>query len=178
MKVASRMGMKISVGFAAPICARYTMMLTGMIVRPEVLITRNIIMEFVAVSFFSFKSCKRSIALSPNGVAALSSPNIFAEMFIKIFPTTGCPFGISGNNLQNTGLNQRAKTSTTPPFSPIFITPSHKESTPVNPNEISKAVREVSKVELIMAGNTSVSPINKSFTTAMAKAIRKKAIQM
>jgi hypothetical protein len=154
------------------------MTLTGIIVNPDVLMTRNIIMEFVAVSFFSFKSCKRSIALSPSGVAALSSPNILAEMFIKMFPTTGCPFGTSGKSLQNTGLNQRARTSTTPPFSPIFMTPSHKESTPVNPNEISNAVLEVSKVELMIAGNTSMSPINNNFTKAMAKAMRKKEIQM
>ena len=176
--VANKMGTKISVGLAAPICARYTMMLTGIIVSPEVLMTRNIIMLFVAVSFFSFRSCRRSMAFSPKGVAALSSPNIFAEMFIKMFPTTGCPLGTSGNNLQNTGLNHLANTSTTPPFSPIFITPSHRESTPVNPKEISNAVFEVSNVELMIAGNTSVSPMNTSFTTAMAKAMRKKAIQM
>ena len=55
-KVAISMGMNMSVGCAAPICARYTMMLTGMMVRPEVLSTRNIIMGFDAVSLRGLSS--------------------------------------------------------------------------------------------------------------------------
>ena len=43
---------------------------------------------------------------------------------------------------------------------------------------MSKAVFAVSKVEFIMAGNTVVSPMKTSFTKAMAKAMRKNAIQM
>ena len=58
------------------------------------------------------------------------------------------------------------------------MTPSHRASTPVNPNEISKAVFDDENVESIIAGNTVVSPITTSFTNAMTKAIRKKAIQM
>ena len=54
--VARRMGTKMSVGCAAPICARYTMMLTGIRVSPDVLSTRNIIIGLVAVSFFGFSS--------------------------------------------------------------------------------------------------------------------------
>ncbi len=34
----------------------------------------------------------------PIGVAALSSPNIFATMFIIIDPVAGWPFGSSGNS--------------------------------------------------------------------------------
>ena len=56
--------------------------------------------------------------------------------------------------------------------------PSHSESTPVSPSDISNAVFDVSNVEFIMAGNTSVSPINTSRTVAMTNAMRKKAIQM
>ena len=56
--------------------------------------------------------------------------------------------------------------------------PSQRESTPVSPNEISKAVFAESKVELTIAGNTVVSPQKRSLATAMTKAIRKKAIQM
>ena len=54
--VVRSVGMKMSVGSAAPICARYTMMLTGMRISPEVLMTRNIIIGLVAVSFFGFSS--------------------------------------------------------------------------------------------------------------------------
>ena len=66
----------------------------------------------------------------------------------------------------------------TPPFSPIFMMPSHKESTPVKPREISKAVFEELKVELMISENTSASPRNTRRKVAMTKAIRKKAIQM
>lgn len=172
------MGIKISVGCAAPICALYTIMLTGISVKPEVFSTKNIIMEFDAVSFLVFNSCKPSIAFSPKGVAALSKPNIFAAIFIKILPYTGCPLGNSGNRRLKTGLSTRAMALTTPPFSPIFITPSQSDNTPVKPNEISKAVLDETKVESIMAGKTATSPINTSFTNAMTKAIAKKAIQM
>ena len=172
--VASRMGMKTSVGCAAPACARYTMMLTGMMVRPDVLMTRNIIIGLVAVSFFGLSCCRPSMAFRPRGVAALSSPSMLAAMFMKMLPTTGWPLGTSGKSFVKTGLSQRASTSTTPPRSPIFITPSHNESTPVRPREISKAVRAVSNVEFIMAGKTSTSPKNSSFTAAMANATRKK----
>ena len=85
---------------------------------------------------------------------------------------------MSGNRRENTGESMRASTFTTPPFSPIFIMPSHSESTPVSPSEISNAVREVSNVEFIIAGNTSVSPMNTSRTRAMQKAMRKNAIQI
>ena len=105
MVVANSMGMKMSVGCAAPICARYTSMLTGMSVRPEVLSTRNIIMGLEAVAFsFSASSrerpcsailfsvcsllcsCMDSMAFSPNGVAALSSPSMLALMFMNMWP--------------------------------------------------------------------------------------------
>ena len=85
---------------------------------------------------------------------------------------------MSGKSRVNTGLSHRAMAFTTPPFSPIFITPSHSDSTPVRPSEISKAVLDVSNVELMMAGNTSVSPRKMSFTKAMTKAMPKNAIQM
>ena len=52
--VASRMGIKISVGWAAPIWARYTMIEMGISVRPEVFSTRNMIIGFVAVTLISF----------------------------------------------------------------------------------------------------------------------------
>ena len=177
-KVAKSMGTNTSVGCAAPIWARYTKTLIGTSVNPEVLSTRNMIMGFVAVSFSLLSSCNCSIALSPIGVAALSSPNILAAKFIKIVPVTGCPLGISGKIFENTGANHLATTLTTPPFSPMRIMPSHKESTPVRPSDTSKAVLADEKVEFMIAGNTSVSPKKTRRTNATAKATRKKAIQI
>ena len=54
--VARRMGMKMSLGLAAPNCARYIMMLIGMMVSPEVLSTRNMIIASLAVSFLVLSS--------------------------------------------------------------------------------------------------------------------------
>ena len=115
------------------------------------------------------------MARSPSGVAALSRPSVLAAMFMKMLPVAGWPLGMSGKSLTNTGLSSRDRASTTPPFSPIFIMPSHSESTPVRPSEISNAVFDDENVESIMAGNTSVSPMNTSLTTPMANAIRKKS---
>ena len=136
------------------------------------------IIGFVAVSFFVFSCCSCSIAFSPSGVAALSSPSMFAAIFMNMEPVTGCPFGMSGKSLQKTGDSSLAKAFTMPPFSPIFIMPSHRDSTPVSPREISKAVFDDSKVEFIIAGKTSKSPIITSLTNAMIKAMTKKAIQI
>ena len=153
-------------------------MLTGISVSPEVFSTRNMIIGFDAVSFFVFSSCICSIAFRPNGVAALSSPSMLAAMFMKIEPVTGCPFGMSGNNLVNTGDSRRANTLTTPPFSPIFITPSQSDNTPVSPKEISNAVFDEENVESIIAGNTSKSPKNTNLIAAMTNATKKKATQI
>ena len=87
--VVSRVGIKMSVGCAAPICERYIIMLTGININPEVLITKNIIIGLLAVSFFGFNSCNSFIAFNPMGVAALSRPNILADIFIKIEPIAG-----------------------------------------------------------------------------------------
>ena len=168
-----------------------------MSVSPLVFSTKNIIMGFEAVALssatrasLSCSRCRRSsicwfftsficsMARSPSGVAALSSPSMLAAMFMKMLPVTGCPLGISGNSRTNTGESKRESTSITPPRSPIFMMPNQSESTPVSPSEISKAVFDVSKVEFIMAGNTSVSPNTTSLKSAITNAIRKKAIQM
>ena len=172
------MGMKISVGWAAPIWARYTIIEIGISVSPLVFSTRNIIIGLVAVSFLGFSSCNCSIAFSPRGVAALSSPSMLAAIFMKIEPVTGCPLGMSGNSFTKTGLSTLANTFTMPPFSPIFMMPSQSDNTPVRPNEISKAVFDDENVESIIAGNTSKSPRNTSFTSAITKAMMKNAIQI
>ena len=153
-------------------------MLTGINVSPDVFKTRNIIIGFEAVSFLGFNVCNRSIAFKPNGVAALSSPNILAAMFIKIAPVAGSPFGISGNSLLKTGESTLANALIKPLCSPIFITPSHNESTPVSPRLISKAVFDVSNVAFIIAGNTDTSPSKMSFASPITKAMTKKAIQI
>ena len=118
------------------------------------------------------------MALRPRGVAALSNPSMLAEIFMKMEPVAGCPLGISGKSLVNTGERTRASTLTSPARSPIFMMPSHKASMPVSPMEISKAFFDVSKVESIIAGNTLTSPKNISLHSPTTKAMTKKAIQI
>ena len=85
---------------------------------------------------------------------------------------------MSGNSLTNTGLSSRASTFTTPPFSPIFMIPSQSAKTPVSPSEISNAVFDDENVESIMAGNTSKSPRNTNFTSAITNAMMKNPTQI
>ena len=86
MNVASSMGTNTSVGWAAPSWARNTRMEIGMMVRPDVLSTRNIIMGLVAVSFLVLSVCRLSMAFRPSGVAALSRPSMLAAMFMNMCP--------------------------------------------------------------------------------------------
>ena len=178
MAVVISVGIKMSVGWAAPICERYIMMLTGISISPEVLSTRNMTIGLVAVSFLGFSSWSSFMAFSPIGVAALSSPSMLAERFMKMEPMAGCPFGISGKRRQNTGLSQRERALIMPLFSPIFITPSQRASIPVSPRDISKAVLEEEKVELTSSVNISTSPIKMSLQRATMNAMTKKATQM
>ena len=148
-----------------------------MIVRPEVFSTRNMIMGFVAVSFFGLSSCICCMAFRPVGVAALSRPSMLEATFMKMEPMAGWFFGMSGKSREKTGLSMRASTFTAPAFSPIFMMPSQSASTPVRPSEVSKAVFEVSNVESTIFWKIVVSPIS-SWTMAKRKETTKNPIQM
>ena len=78
------------------------------------------------------------MALSPRGVAALSSPSILALKFIIIEPIEGSFLGISGNNLENNGETALVSNPIAPPFSPIRIMPSQRHIAPVRYNDSSK----------------------------------------
>ena len=175
--VANKMGINTSVGIAAPFEARNASIVVGIIVKPLVLSTRNIIIGLVAVSFFGFNSCICCMAFSPVGVAALSSPSILEAMFIKILPITGWFFGMSGKSLVKIGLKAFANTFTMPARSPIFIIPSQSDSTPVKPNDISKAFFDESVVACTIFWKTVVSPKHNE-TSANRKAMAKNATQI
>ncbi len=87
------------------------------------------------------------MAFKPNGVAALSSPSMFAEKFITNCPFAGWFFGISGNNFEKKGPTIRDNTEIAPAFSPIFIKPSQRVITPVKGRAMSiTAVIDISNV--------------------------------
>ena len=154
------------------------MMETGMMVSPDVFSTRNMIMELVAVSFFGFSVCNSCMAFRPTGVAALSRPSMLAEMFMKMLPRAGWPLGISGNSLVSTGVSPRARRFTSPLSSPIFRIPIHRVSVPVRPRVISKAIFDISKVESIISGSASVSPMKTRRTTPTMAPMTNSPIQM
>ena len=139
--------------------------------------TRNIIIGLVAVSFFGLSSCICCMAFSPVGVAALSSPSMLEAMFMNILPITGWFLGMSGKSFVKTGLNALASTFTMPACSPIFIIPSQSDSTPVSPNDISKAFFDESKVDCTIFWKTVTSP-KQSEIKAKRKAITKNATQI
>ena len=157
-KVANNMGKKMSDGLLAPNCARYIITPMGIMVSPDVFNTRNMIIASVAVSLSLFRLCISLIAFNPSGVAALSNPNMFAEIFIKMDPIAGCWAGIPGKSLEKSGLTIRAKNRITPPFSPTFISPSQSERIPVSPKDISNAVLDELKVASITSDHKFTFP--------------------
>jgi len=111
------------------------------------------------------------MAFKPIGVAALSNPSIFAAIFITIDPFTGWFLGIEGINFEKKGDTIFDNTLIIPPFSPIFIIPSHNVITPVSPNDNSKPNFAISKVLCTILLNTTASPEIKAEIDANTNAI-------
>ena len=84
--VAIKRGKNTSAGFAAPSCARYAMIVVGMMVKPLAPSTTNIIMALDAFDLSLLSVWSSDMALSPIGVAALSSPSMLAAKFMNIVP--------------------------------------------------------------------------------------------
>ncbi len=79
----------IIAGSLLPEAALIAIAVAGIKVNPAVLIVKKVHIALVAVPLFSFSESSSSIAFNPNGVAALPSPSIFADIFIIIEPTAG-----------------------------------------------------------------------------------------
>ena len=79
-------GRKMSAGLAAPSWARYAMMVVGMMVSPLAPRTTNIIIALEALERSGLSVCSSPMALSPIGVAALSSPSMLAAKFMNMVP--------------------------------------------------------------------------------------------
>ena len=156
------------------------MMLTGMSVSPLAFNTRNMICELLAtvLSSLGLSSCNCFIACRPIGVAALSSPSMFALIFMSIVPTTGWSFGISGNRRLNSGETIFASICTAPAFSPIFMMPSQRERMPVRPRAISNAVFDMSNAPMMALLKIWVSPKAIHCTMHATNAPKKKISQI
>ena len=154
------------------------MIVVGMSVNPLAPKTTNMIIAFEALVLSLFNSCNSPIAFKPIGVAALSSPNILAAMFMSIVPKTGCPFGTSGKIRLKNGLIAFPNEFTAPACSPIFMIPVHNERTPVRPRESSKPVFALSNVELRITEKISVFPNQIACTIPTKTAKRMSEIQI
>jgi hypothetical protein len=83
-----------------------------------------------------------------------------------------------GKSRENRGLMSRPKKPMTPPRSPIFMMPSHKVNTPVNPNDISKAKAAWSNELFIIVDHIVKSPVNIVLPNAIKNAMTKNAIHI
>ena len=91
---------------------------------------------------------------------------------MNIEPNIGLSLGSEGNNLEKNGDTQRANIAITPPFSPIFIIPNHRASTPVSPNDISNAVRADENDAFIISDQTFALPKKILSINATIKAMK------
>ena len=153
-------------------------MVTGNSVTAAVLMTRNRICASVAVSGSGLSVCNSRMALSPSGVAALSSPSMLAAMFMVMLPSAGWPAGTPGNRRRNSGASPRAIRSIRPARSPTFMMPSHSVITPVRPSAISNAVFEVSNSDLTIWAGRSVAPNSTTCNSVVKIATRMNPAQM
>src|ERR1044072_8125573 len=111
-------------------------------------------------------------------VASLSSPSMLAERFITIAPAAGWASGMPGNRRRKGVRAMRPISSVIPPFSAIFMSPSHRLITPVRPSAISKPDLEESNNAATTSFNASGLLKATAETTAVTNAMRKNAAQI
>src|SRR2546427_1581331 len=109
-------GTQIAAGAVEPAAARTAIVpVGGMRWMAALLITRNSTIGLVITPGYGFNRFNSTIALSPNGVAALPRPSMFAARFITIAPIAGWSGGTSGNRRRRIGESPRAITASSPP---------------------------------------------------------------
>ena len=94
--------------------------------------TKKSAISFDAVSLSLLSLSISSIALIPNGVAALDNPIILAVRFITIAPKVFSSLAASLNMHLSTGFNTFDIFPVSPLFSATFITPHQKHIIPVS----------------------------------------------
>ena len=107
--LANQVGKKMPMASAEPTDARNATTPEGRIARAEVLIARKRTIALVAVPRDVFNLSSSSIALIPNGVAALPKPSILLERCRTIALIAGLSAGTSGNSLFMIGPTSLAR---------------------------------------------------------------------
>lgn len=111
-----------------------------------------------ALSLCGFRLCNCSIALSPIGVAALSSPSTLAAIFITIDPKAGLSDGTPGRIRRNNGASALASKSVTPARSAILSNPSHRQSIPVRFRQIWKAL--LAEANVLLTSSVQIAALS------------------
>jgi hypothetical protein len=122
----------ISAWAAERVATRMAITVAGMSCTEPVLMAQKSACASVAVPGWGLSRSSSSIALMPNGVAALPSPRRFAETFITMAPMAGWSGGMEGNSLRSTGRATRASIRTSPASSATRISPSQRVKTPTS----------------------------------------------
>lgn len=151
-----RAGSIISVGDLLAYSLRNIATVVDIKCNDAVFITTNLTILSSAVGEWLFSLLRRLIAFSPKGVAALSSPSIFAVMFIEISCLASSSFNF-GKSIFKTGESNFASALVRPLFSAIFIKPFHKQTIPK-----SFIAKEIAMVPLSMIAFDSalIFPLN------------------
>ena len=139
--LANQVGKKIPLASADPRAARIPMMPDGKMARPAVLMARNSTIALVAVPIRLLYLFSSSIALIPNGVAALPRPRMLAEMFRTIALMAGLPVGTVGKSSRMTGLTAREMLAINPASEATRIKPRKNAMIPISPIARSTASR-------------------------------------
>ena len=98
-------------------------------------------MALVAVPVRLLYLLSSSMALMPNGVAALPRPIMLAEMFKIIALIAGLPLGTEGKRRRMTGLIARDRLAMRPASEATRMRPRKNAMTPINPMAKSTALR-------------------------------------
>ena len=139
-------------GSRAPSPARMAMTPVGSTATPEVLMARNRTIALVATPGRRLSFSSSCMARTPKGVAAFPRPSTLAAMFMIIAPIAGWSGGTSGNRRTITGRMNRARASSPPADSTIFMRPRKSVMAPTSPMASSTADLAPSSAALPTAG--------------------------
>ena len=131
--LAIHVGKRMPAASLEPRDARSPITPVGSMARPAVLMARKRTIALLAVPFSLFRVSSCSIARIPNGVAALPSPSMFADMLRIIALMAGWSGGIPGKRRFITGPRALAKRRIRPPSSATRIKPKKNAMTPTRP---------------------------------------------
>lgn len=124
----------ILVGLGLPADDLMAITVVGISVKPDVVITRNVIILLEASFLLWFSSLSDFIAFNPNGVAAFPKPKRFIMILVAINGKAGLFFFNSGNNFLKIGVIKWVNLFNKPDSFAIFIIPSHKHIIGINVN--------------------------------------------